>query len=299
MSINGAGEMKKITLMIIMIVILIGSVGCSSQASVKKDLDKDALTETEVTAELLGTWSNVQYLNNLKSTKSPYKSICDVPWLDIRTENKKTMFDEYLNFHEGGTGGTITDITPTKDNERYVIKLKEYFEGSALDFKRSVIIKQGDSKNDSIIYTDQNSKEKYRFVKIGESPELYANEVVLAGKYKDVKGKEYTFTDNEEAVWPNETFNYRIQLDFIGEPIFIRADGSYYNADYFMKTDENGVNVSDFVYYYEVKGNQLSVFKAYEKKGTPLYEIKKVPDLVLTKEAKVICRLSLCRRNAI
>jgi hypothetical protein len=230
---------------------------------------------------------------------SPYKSICDVPWLDIRTENKETMFDEYLNFHEGGTGGTITDITPAKENDRYVIKLKDYFEGSALDFKRTAVIEQNDLKKDSIIYTDQKNKQKYRFVKIGKSPELYANEVVLAGNYKDTKGWEYTFTKSEKAIWPNETFNYRIQLDFIGEPTFIRADGSSYNADYFMKTDKNGINASDFVYYYEVKGNQLSIFKAYEKKGTSLYEINRIPDLVLTKQYAVSCRLSLCRKNAI
>jgi hypothetical protein len=275
--------MKKIALLI-MAVILAGFVGCSGQAAAPKDTGEKVYTEAEMTARIMGTWSNVQYMDNLKTTKSPYKSICDVPWLDIRTENKETMLDEYLNFHEGGTGGTITAITPSTDKDRYAIKLKEYFEGSALGLKRTVIIDQKDSQKDSIVYTDKNNKEKYRFAKIGKTPELYANEVVLAGKYKDAKGNEYTFSKDEKAVWPTETFNYRIQLDFVGEPTFIRDDGSYYNADYFMKTDQNGVNASNFVYYYEIQGNQLSVFKAYEKEGTPLYEIKKSPDLVLTKE---------------
>ena len=275
--------MKKIALIIIALM-LAGFAGCGSQDAASKDAGGKAYTEAEMTARIMGTWSNAQYMDNLKSTKSPYRSICDVPWLDIRTENKETVLDEYLNFHEGGTGGTITAITPSTDENRYDVKLKEYFEGSALDLKRTVIVDPKDSKKDSIVYADKNNKEKYRFVKIGKTPELYANEVVLAGEYKDADGKEYTFTKSEKAVWPNETFQYRIQLDFVGEPTFLRGDGSYYNDDYFMKTDKSGVNASDFVYYYKVKGKQLSVFKAYEKEGTPLYVINKVPDLVLTKE---------------
>ena len=275
--------MKKIALLIIA-VMLAGLAGCGSQDAASKGTGEKAYTEAEMTARIMGTWSNVQYMDNLKSMKSPYRSACDVPWLDIRTDNKKTVLDEYLNFHEGGTGGTITAITPSADKDRYNMKLKEYFEGSALDLKRTVIIDPKDSKKDSIVYTDKNNKEKYRFARIGKTPELYANEIVLAGEYKDAEGKEYVFTKGEKAVWPNETFQYRIQLDFVGEPTFLRGDGTYYNDDYFMKTDKNGVNTSDFVYYYEVKGKQLSVFKAYEKKGTPLYVINKVPDLVLTKE---------------
>ena len=275
--------MRKVALLIIAVIIL-GLVGCSGKNTVKTNDSKDVYTKAEITSKLSGNWANEQYMNNLKLMKSPYKSICDVPWLNIHNEKNATMLDEYLNFHEGGTGGNITDITSSTDKNSYAIKVKDYFTGSALHFNRSIIITQNDSKINCIVYTDQQNKEKYRFLKIETSPEVYANEVVLAGKYKDTKGKEYTFTNSEKAIWPNETFNYRIQLDFIGEPTFIRPNGSFYNDDYFMKTDNRGVNVSNFVYYYKIKGNQLSVFKAYEKKGTPLYEIKAVPDLLLTKE---------------
>jgi hypothetical protein len=275
--------MKKV-LLFVMVVILMGFTGCISQNEIEEDTGKEVYTKTDIIMKILGTWSNVEYMNNLNLTKSPYNSIVEVPWIDIRMENTETVYDEYLNFHEGGTGGTITDIIFARDKNRYDIKLKEYVEGSALDFKRSLLIDENDSEQYSIIYTNLQDEEKFRFSKIGKSPELYANEVILAGKYKDEKGEEYTFTNNEEAFWPNETFNYRIQLDFIGQETFVQADGSYYNADYFIRTAENGVNVNDYVYYYEVKEDQLYIFKAYEKEGVPFYEIKEVPDLVLTKQ---------------
>lgn len=267
-----------------MLIFLMIMVGCKTNDMAENEIDEDNYAKEVVITKLLGTWSNVEYMKNLKITGSPYKSICDVPWINIRTEGNETMFDEYLNFHEGGTGGTITDITYSEDKSRYYINVKDYFDGSSLNFKRSIIIEKADSEKDSIIYTDQENKEKYRFNKIGKSPELYANEVILAGNYKDAKGEEYIFTTSGEAIWPNETFNYQIQLDFLGGPTFIRADGSYYNDDYFMITDESGLNLRDFVYYYQIKDEQLYLFKAEEKEGEFLYEIKDVPDLVLTKE---------------
>lgn len=278
--------MKKIVLLV-MVVVLVGFAGCSSQDGPKEENGKTVYTREEVTARLLGTWSNLEYMNNLELTKSPYSSVCEVPWIDIRMENKDTMFDEYLNFHEGGTGGRITDIVFSKEKSRYAIQLKDYSEGSALDLKRSVVIDQSDSAKDIIIYTDQQDKEKYSFVKIGQYPEFYANEVVLAGNYVDENGEEYSFTKRGEAIWPDENFYYQIQLDFLGGPTFIDKDGSYYEADYFFKTEEKGVNISNFVYHYEIKNDQLSIFKAYEKEETYIYEIKELPDLVLTKKQGV------------
>lgn len=276
--------MKKAILLVIVLV-MFAFVACGSLDEGKEDAEITAYTKEEMVEKITGTWVNEEYKNNLNSTKSPYRSICELPWIDIRAENNEIFYDEYLNFHEGGTGGTITDIIFVSDENRYDIELKAYFENSLVELNPSILISENQGEGDRIIYRDQEGEIVHQFFKIGKSPQLYANEVILAGSYQDSDGNQYTFIKDGKALWPKESFDYQIQLDFMGPPTFADENGDVYEADYFMRVSEDGFSIEDSIYAYEIKGEELLIFKGYGEEGDPFYQINNTPDLVLTKPA--------------
>ncbi|MDX9889037.1 MAG: hypothetical protein RBS51_07260 [Anaerovoracaceae bacterium] len=275
--------MKK-AILLVMVLVMFSFLACSSLEETKEDAEIGVYTKEEMVLKITGTWVNEEYKNNLTSTKSPYRSICELPWLEILADNNEIFYNEYLNFHEGGTGGTITDIVFDADNNRYDIELKSYFENSLIELQPSIIISENPGEGSSIIYTNQEGEIVHQFFQIDKSPALYANEVILAGSYKDSEGNQYTFTNDGKAIWPQESFDYQIQLDFIGQPTFADENGDFYEADYFMRVSKDGLAFEDSIYSYEIKGEQLLIFKGHGQEGLYLYQLNKNPDLVLTKQ---------------
>ena len=274
--------MKK-AILLVMVLVMFAFLARSSLEETKEDAEIKAYTKEEMVLKITGTWVNEEYKNNLNSTKSPYRSICELPWIEIGSENNEIFYNEYLNFHEGGTGGNITDIVFDADKNRYDIELKSYFENSLIELNPSILVSENQGEGNSIIYTNQEGEIVHQFFKIDKSPELYANEVILAGSYKDSKGNQYTFTNDGKAIWPKESFNYKIQLDFIGQPTFADENGDFYEADYFMRVSDDGFGFEDSIYSYEIKGEQLLIFKGHGQEEFTFYQLNKSPDLVLNR----------------
>jgi len=96
------------------------------------------------------------------------------------------------------------------------------------------------------------------FVKLDVPLEQYANNVLLAGTYKDDKGRTFTFSKDGVALWPGKSFPYKLTLD-----------SSEAGCDYFQTEDRNEPGQRKR-YGFQWKGKELQLFKIVYDRDMPI-----------------------------
>lgn len=219
--------------------------------------------------KLEGVWFRDEYIQKLAQTKSPVQSASGLYELAIDIWKEKNTYSWMVtyNFHEWVTRGVgcIKEI-PSKGYYEVKCVTNDFGIPEDVTYK----IKVDNSLNPKKIEFF-NEKKYIKFSKVDQSRiSLYVNKVVLAGVYKDKKGKTYTFEDDMTAKWPEKQFQYVIGID----PVFQKDD-------YFTLIDKKG-NYSNESYVFQWIDKKLliynaeQVFDSVEKKGKPILELTKV-----------------------
>lgn len=104
--------------------------------------------------------------------------------------------------------------------------------------------------------TFEYQRGKFNLLKIDEKDEEdLVNKIVLSGKYRNQAGKVYVFENNRIAKWPNESFKYRVGLDFV-----------FGKHNYIWVVDDNNKNL-DRYYTYEWNNDRLFIYRASIPEG--------------------------------
>lgn len=117
----------------------------------------------------------------------------------VRNQGSKISVQQILNFHEGGS-----EFSVNKDGSLSVSE-----PGGADMSNLSVTVLDNSS---FALGSDRYKPAKYIFVK--NAPDFVAG-VILAGKYRDARGREYEFGRDGWASFPERRFKYEIGLDHV------------------------------------------------------------------------------------
>lgn len=188
--------------------------------------------------QLAGSWLSKEYVETLKATKDPMKAIskvADACSLYIFKPDSDYFYGHYTrafgyNFHEGGSSPIILDLKPADNDFFFLIygevvstkgpKTPVKMVPSISDERVRIISRTSDAIQEiewsKRIFNDVKKIEwqKAEFIKVEKDTMQYVNKIVLAGKYKDQQDRPFVFTDSI-AVWPERTFHYAVQRDFV------------------------------------------------------------------------------------
>jgi hypothetical protein len=184
--------------------------------------------------QLKGEWLNKVIVDSLIVTKSPRKSIysCDI--------SNITIGDDFITgeevFHATLNGRLVKTLNATKTPFVFTVA------GSIND---TIAILDKDTMN-----TVYLSKGKITIVRLKDSLNVFVNRIIIAGKYRDIHGKVYIFTEDGITNWPRNETKYSICIDY-----------NSIEKDCITFTDQGGKSIS---YGFSFKGKHLRFHK--EKK---------------------------------
>lgn len=222
-------------------------------------------------SQVEGEWLNEQYVNRLRSTKSPIKSMQGIyeVYYDINKKGKDYEWFTVYNFHEGSPIKLIVNIKALPEENTYKLMLKKgdpqnYYPDNKTNYEFVI-----DKKSKSCKIFSSNGKQKMSFVKINSRLANFVNSIVLAGKYQDSNGLRYEFNSDGTGKWADKSFKYEINLD----PIFNKYD-------YFCLIDSKG-NRTEVLYCFERKDDKLLIYKAKILDESEFIERENKPFLIL------------------
>jgi len=201
----------------------------------------------------LGDYLSVEYIDLLRKTRSPMvagKNSDSRQYIKIYFNvNKKVIgFSLMGNFHEG-LGGIVTDPS--------LNVLREDFGETPAKLKvlsRSEFSVEVEGK--TLVYRYVRNYKQF----------IALNTIV--GKYKDGTGLLYTFTEDGLATFPNRSYAYEVESDFVMT-----------SFDQFYETREDGE-----AYGFKVVNNELQLFKIV---GEFTDELESKPFITLTRVGDV------------
>lgn len=222
-------------------------------------------------SELEGEWLNERYINNLKLTKSPIKSLSGVSEVHFEIKKKPQGYEWFTvyNFHEGSPFKLITALQELPEKSSYQLVLKKDDPGNYYINDDTFYKFTTDPKTKLSKITYANEGKQVVFVKLDKTVNHFVNNLVLAGKYQDSKGFIYQFNADGTAKWPGKQFKYEINLD----PFFNKYD-------YFRLVDDKEQGKHK-LYCFEQKGKQLYLYRAKENDGEPFLKREAKPFLIL------------------
>jgi hypothetical protein len=236
--------MKNIICCVLLAIILIVPIAC--------------IASGKLTIEQIdGQWVRKKYLDSLRSTLSQFSERPE----NILISGKNHRLN-WTNYHEGAWR-KILRIELSKDG--YVLVVGQWEVDSPvpseilkIPFKPTM---DQTGKIVSIEFLDNSLaiNKKEPFVRLTVPLEEHANELLLVGQYVDQKGKQYTFSKEDVASWPDRTFSYKLPLD-----------SSEAGCDYFQTSDPNEPGRYKR-FGFKWKGDRLDLFNiVYDRDYIPI-----------------------------
>lgn len=244
-----------------------------------EEINKDGIAK-----EFYGIYIEKNYFETLKKTKSLAQSQLysmknsqisqnidiarnksgDITYILFNTKNNES-FCFISNMIDGIYGQfLIKSISP--DIYLFSCIGDEYYDSVFINKKNDFYIFEiKDNENEIFIdtmikVTDYKSTLKIEESEGSELLDDYVNSIILEGRYVDSLNKEYTFTSDRKAIWPNARFTYSFTYDLL-----------YGNNSDFIEVEM------------EPNNNLLYYFYKWEK--NKLYFYSKEP---LTKENQIL-----------
>jgi hypothetical protein len=216
--------------------------------------------------ELEGDWIAKHYLESVQNT---HLTFSDNPeWIEISSAKLS-----WANGHEGYFRKIIHINKTSKKNEFRIV----FGEREIDDPKPSEMIsvltrvkKDASGKIYSITFLEGLDEISSDYERIPTSIEKYLNKLLLVGRYKDAKGRIYSFDEAGIAHWPLQTFSYEFYLDSFNR-----------NKDYFyieyITHDKKTLSIvtGPIAYGFKWKHGRLEIFQISGdeldyKEGPPL-----------------------------
>lgn len=223
---------------------------CAS-ALAQKPVRKDRIFLRDIE----GIWINDDYVKNLTALKGPHAAAKKVPPVVIAIKREGRAYPIVVTDFNKASVQAVLDVEPDAKPGSYRLVLGAddrpmtsaevkyvYFEGT----------KNPQGKFDRLRFAElffmKGKWADYTLLPGEISP--YLNRLVIAGSYKDEKGRTWEFTEAGEARWPDQKFAYELSLN---DPTA--------NCEYLQTEDiREGADRKRFGFAW--KGQKLSIFPA-------------------------------------
>ena len=179
-------------------------------------------------ADFTGEWVVKDYIEEVRRTREPHQAWSPELWalsFSVVKAGPQAKYDfNATTLNEGGLSGTISRLEPAERSDvlRLVIAGQEDY--------LLLRIESGDKHPVETVRVEDSRGSSALFVRLPTTLEQYVNRLVIAGRYRDVSGEEYSFDEAGEARWPGKTFHYEVSLNPIEA-----------GCEYIEHDDPNGV----------------------------------------------------------
>jgi len=162
-----------------------------------------------------GEYLSSTYIDALKRMRSPLEAgkTGQLNHIFVRREGKRLLLTPGYNFHESGveytfqSDGSLSPVSPEEAGSENTRNLS----ANVVD-DHTLRFGLGDDKPTTYIFVKSASD--------------YVSRVVLAGKYRDSRGRVYEFTEDGRAIFPDRKFKFEIGLDHVMDAFDYFMDGA-------------------------------------------------------------------------
>ena len=204
-----------------------------------------------------GIWINEAYLTVLAALKSPHAAAKKTPPLVIAIRREGRAYPIVVTDFNKASLQAVLDVEPDGKAGAYrlVVGADDKPMSSAdVKYIRFEAGKNAQGKIERLRVAEPDfMKGKWaEYVPIGGELSPRLNRLVIAGTYRDEKGRNWIFNESGEATWPEQNFIYELSLN---DP---RA-----GCDYLKKTEDASKADNDKKRYgYGWKAGKLSLYPA-------------------------------------
>jgi len=215
-----------------------------------------------------GIWITESYLRALASLRSPHAAAKKAPPVVIAIRREGRAYPIVVtDFHKASLQ-TVLDVEPDGKPGAYRLVVgpeDRPMSSDEVKYIRFEAVKNAQGKFDRLRLAEPDfMKGKWAdYVPLaGElSPQL--NRFVIAGNYRDEKGRAWTFSEAGEATWPEQNFNYELSLNDPGAKCDYLQSESAGNGVDSNKGGQGNKEADDKKRYgYGWKAGKLSIFPA-------------------------------------
>jgi hypothetical protein len=209
-----------------------------------------------------GIWINEAYLSVLAALKSPHAAAKKTAPVVIAIRREGRGYPIVVTDFNRASLQAVLDVEPDGKPGAYRLVVgadDKPMSSNEVKYIRFEAVKNAQGKFDRLRFAEPDfMKGNWAdYVPItGElSPQL--NRIVIAGKYRDDKGRPWGFSESGEATWPEQKFNYELSLNDPG------ANCDYLQSESAAKGVDDNKGLDDKKRYgYGWKAGKLSIFAA-------------------------------------
>ncbi len=203
-----------------------------------------------------GIWINEAYLSILAPLKSPHAAAKKAPPVVIAIRREGRAYPIVVTDFNKASLQAVLDVEP--DGKPGAYRLVVGADDKPMSSKDVKYIRfeagrsaQGKIERLRVAEPDFMKGKWADYVRVGGELSPQLNRLVIAGNYRDEKGKTWIFNESGEAAWPEQKFNYELSLNDPGA-----------GCDY-LQSEQAAKGVDDKKRYgYGWKAGKLSVYPA-------------------------------------
>ncbi|HZP94235.1 MAG TPA: hypothetical protein VFB20_15345 [Burkholderiales bacterium] len=205
--------------------------------------------------DLEGIWVYGPYLEALAKARMPHRVAKRTPPVVIGISRQGRSYPVVITNFDKAAMQAALDVEPDGKPGAYRLVLgAEDRPTSSAEVK---YLRFAGTRNDKGKFDRLRMAEPYfmngrwgEFVYLGGELAPRVNRIVIAGKYKDGRGRDWEFSDAGQASWPDRKFSYELSLNDPG------ADCEY------LETDDARAPDGKVRYGYAWSGGRLELFEA-------------------------------------
>lgn len=168
--------------------------------------------------DLEGIWMNEAYLKELRATRMPHQSAKKQRPVVIAIKRDGRVYPFVSTDFEKAALMVVLDVEPDLDPGSYRLVLGAKNAPTPSSEAKYVLFRGTRNANNKFdrleikeLFIMKGQWAYYERVGLELGPAV--NRIVLTGKYKDRKGREYSFADNGKASFPDKNFYYELSLN--------------------------------------------------------------------------------------
>ena len=168
--------------------------------------------------DLEGIWMIDSYVKALRESRMPHQAAKKEKPVVIAIKREGRVYPFVSTDFEKASLMVVLDVEPDVEPGSYRLVLGTKNEPTSSDEAKYVLFKgtrNADRKFDKLaikeLFVMKGKWANYEWVGLKLGPVI--NGIVLAGKYKDRKGREWSFTDEGKASFPDKSFYYELSLN--------------------------------------------------------------------------------------
>ncbi|MBI3528939.1 MAG: hypothetical protein HY067_13335 [Betaproteobacteria bacterium] len=243
-------------------IILLTALAISSVAQTPPGQTPPVRKDRVFLKDVEGIWINEAYMSVLAALKSPHAAAKKAPPVLIAIRREGRAYPIVVTDFNKASLQAVLDVEPDGKPGAYRLVVgadDKPMSSNEVKYIRFEAAKNAQGKIERLRVAEPDfMKGKWAdYVPVaGElSPQL--NRLVIAGNYRDEKGRTWIFNESGEATWPEQKFNYELSLNDPG------AHCDYLQSEGAAKGANDNKSVDDKKRYgYGWKAGKLSVYPA-------------------------------------